>query len=243
MSLLDFIFPKRCVGCGKFGEYVCPACFSFITFAEHGFCTVCQKGAIDGLTHPVCRTRYEIDGVFASLIYAGIVKRMIRQFKYKPYILDLRGALGELMYEGLIQKELFVKLLRNKCVIVSIPLHKDRMRQRGYNQSQVLARGLDEKLKKERFVERNGGGQIIFGDVMDRVKQTKPQFGLTQAERLENMKGAFVIRREYKEGIKSMPVVFLVDDIVTTGATFREASRLFKRSGAGKVYGIALAHG
>lgn len=243
MSLLDFIYPKRCVGCGKVGEYVCANCFSFISFTEHGFCTVCQKGSIDGLTHPVCRMRYEIDGVFASLKYAGVVRRLIRQFKYKPYISDLRGLLNELMYEGIIQKEIFVQLLKGKSAFVPIPLHKSKMRQRGYNQAKVLTEGLIKKLKLERTVELSGINRLMTEDLLERIRETKPQFGLSLAERMENMKGAFEIRMDFLEKLKGTSAVFVVDDIVTTGATFREASRVLKKAGIQRVYGVALAHG
>jgi ComF family protein len=244
MSLLDLIYPKRCVGCCAFGSYLCSACFTYITFADRGFCTSCQKAAIGGLTHPVCKTKYEIDGVFASVTYAGVVKRLIHHFKYNPYVLDLRSLLDDLFYEGIIQKELFVDLLSGKSVFVPIPLHPSRMRQRGYNQSQVLAEGLVTKLQKESFMVGDGGGRsIVVMDALERTRQTKPQFGLSQKARLENVSGAFVFKEAFLEDLRQASVVFLVDDIVTTGSTFREAGRILKKAGAGRVYGVAFAHG
>ncbi len=244
MSLFDLIYPKRCVGCGGFGSYICSKCFSYITFIDRGFCSVCQRAAIGGITHPVCKTKYEIDGIFASVAYAGVVKRLIHQFKYRPYVLDLRSFLVELFYEGIIQKELFVRLLSGKSVFVPMPLHFSRQRTRGYNQSQVLLEGFVKKLKKEKFVaEDKSASSIVVKDCLERIKKTKPQFGLSQQERLANMAGAFVLKKNFLENIKSTPVVFLVDDIVTTGATLREAAKVLKRAGAGRVYGLAFAHG
>ncbi|HSA83620.1 MAG TPA: double zinc ribbon domain-containing protein, partial [Patescibacteria group bacterium] len=91
MSFLDFLFPKYCIGCKKMGSYLCSDCFVKISFAETGFCTICQKAAVGGLTHPICKRKLTIEGVFASLVYVGVVKKLVYQFKYKPYLTNLRG--------------------------------------------------------------------------------------------------------------------------------------------------------
>ncbi len=244
MSLLDLIYPKRCVGCGVYSSYLCSKCFAYITFANHGYCVACQRNTIDGLTHPGCRSKYEIDGVFASVTYSGVVKRLIHQFKYSPYILDLRNLLSDLFYEGIIQNELFSKLLAEKCAFVPIPLHRNRILQRGYNQSHVLAEGLLKRLKKESFrLEKNEKNLIVMTELLQRPKQTRPQFGLSQKDRLENMSGAFSVKPNLLVNMNQRPVVFLIDDILTTGATFREAGRILRRAGLGRIYGVALAHG
>ena len=239
MSLLDLFYPKRCVGCGSHGEYLCQDCFSYIAFMDGGFCAVCQKPAIGGLTHPVCKSRYEIDGVFASVVYAGVVKRLVYRFKYSPYLLDIKHLLVDLFYEGLIQREPFVRLLSDKSIFTAIPLHKNRLRQRGYNQAQVLAVGLVERLDRT----PDGSGRAILIESLARVKHTTPQFGLSQKDRLANIEGAFVLRQACIGDLLSSPVVFLVDDIVTAGATFREAASVLKKAGVKQVYGVAFAHG
>src|SRR5258708_23148185 len=116
MTLIEFFFPKRCVQCKKFGSYLCTNCFSSITFIDMMVCTVCQRQAMGGLTHPVCKTRYSIDGVFPSLVYKGIVKKLVYVFKYPPYLTDLQLQLIDLFYEGIIQKEQFVALLQDASV-------------------------------------------------------------------------------------------------------------------------------
>jgi competence protein ComFC len=235
MSLLDLIYPKRCVGCGSSREYLCPTCFSYLVFIDGGFCVVCQRPAIGGFTHPVCKTKYEIDGVFASVVYAGVVKRLVYKFKYNTYLLDIKHLLIDLFYEGLIQKEPFMRLLSDKNIFTPIPLHKKRMRERGYNQSRVLAAGLAKRLENER--------KIDLVESLKRVRQTRPQFGLSQKDRLTNVQGAFELRQIFAKDLLNAPVVFLIDDIVTTGATFRETASILKKAGVGKVYGLAFAHG
>lgn len=63
MNLLDFIFPKKCVGCGRLGSYICSVCLRKIEPIEHPACPVCQRQAIGGKTHPGCRTKYTLDGL------------------------------------------------------------------------------------------------------------------------------------------------------------------------------------
>lgn len=231
MSILDFIFPKRCVNCRKLGAYICANCFSYISFNESGFCLVCQRSAIGGLTHPVCQARYAPDGAFSSLVYKGVVKKLVYKFKYNPNLTDLKNTLTELFHEGIIQKEAFYKLLGTESVLIPIPLHKSKIRTRGYNQSHLLAQGLSKKFNM----------QVL--DCLDRAKDTKTQVGLKKEEREENIKGAFKVRKEYVVKIKDIKQVFLIDDVVTSGATLKEAAKVLKKAGVGKVYGLTLAHG
>lgn len=230
MSLLDFIFPKRCVNCRKFGSYICADCFTFISFNETGTCIVCQRPAIGGITHPVCKGKYSPDGVFSSLVYKGVVKKLVYRFKYNPNLTDLKETLTDLFYEGIIQKEELHKVLDKDSVFVPIPLYKSKMRKRGYNQAQILAKGLGKRLN------------IPVVDCLERIKNTKTQVGLKKEEREENIKGAF--RLKIKElRLKSFNHIFLVDDVVTSGATLKEAAKVLKKAGVTKVFGITLAHG
>ena len=210
---------------------MCPKCFSYATFVETGFCTVCQKAAIGGSTHPICQTAYGIDGVFSSLVYRGVVKKLIYQFKYKPYLTNLQGILTDFFYEGLIQNEFFYRLQDEYSCFVPIPLHPAKQRKRGYNQSKLLAEGLEKRF----------GIPVV--DCLERVKNTKTQVGLTQKERQENSKDAFILQASSSGILKKYRQAFLVDDVVTSGATLREAARVLKKAGVKKVWGVTLAHG
>lgn len=227
MSLLDFIFPKYCVNCRKIGSYICDSCFAYISFNEVSTCVVCQRPAFGGLTHPRCKTRYTIDGVFSSLIYKGVVKRLLYQFKYKPHVGELQKVLGDLFYEGLIQKEGCYQLLTDTSVIVPIPLYKTKLRSRGYNQSQLLAESLARKCG------------IKVSECLDRVKNTHTQVGLSQQERQDNIRDAFTLKFHEADHLQ----ILLVDDVVTSGATLNEAAKLLKKAGVKKVWGLTLAHG
>ena len=231
MSLVDLLFPKRCIQCKTFGSYLCTNCFATITFCDMMVCTVCQKQAIGGLTHPVCKTRSSIDGVFPSLVYKGVVKKLVYVFKYPPYLTDLQAQLIELFYEGLIQKEQFMSLLKEPSMFVPIPLHASKFRKRGYNQSALLAKGLAKKLEIDVF------------DYLKRVKSTKTQVGLSKDDRRGNIAEAFALQLASNDEIKRYNQVFLIDDVVTSGATLREAAKVLKKAGFQKVWGLTLAHG
>lgn len=228
MDILSLLFPKRCVGCKRIGAYICSLCFARIAFTSFDICLVCGKGAVDGLTHPVCKKPTSIDGAWASLVYVGIVKKLVYTFKYKPYVSDLRETLGELFYEGIIQKEGFAHLSLEQAVLVPIPLSRKKQKQRGYNQSRLLAEDLGKRL----------GLPVI--DLLLRQKETAPQFGLKREERVSNIHDAF--------GLKSdnicYPTILLVDDLCTSGTTMNEAAKLLKKAKVVKnVYGLSLAHG
>lgn len=227
MGLLDLLFPKRCVGCKKSGAYICPNCFASISFDVESICTVCNKPSIDSKTHPVCRKTYTLDGAFAAVAYKGVIRKLLYQLKYQPYLTDLIPDLADLCYEALIQNELFVRLLKEKPIFVPIPLSSKRLKKRGYNQAEILAKELG----------------IRFGvkvqSVLNRVKQTKPQYGLKREERQENMKDAFAI--DTKIAVQNSKVAILIDDVLTTGSTMQEAAKILKKQGFEKVWGIALA--
>lgn len=189
-------------------------------------CLVCNKPSLDGLTHPGCKTRHAIDGAFCAIAYKGIVKKLVYNFKYKPYLADLKKSLVELFYESIIQQEIFQKAYYFSPVLVPIPLYGKRLRSRGYNHSKLLAEGLAEKLG------------LRLSDLLQRTKETKSQFGLKLKERKENLRNAFIINTRYKI---HNPNVFLVDDILTTGSTLLEGARALKKNGAKKVWGLVLA--
>lgn len=147
MGILDLIFPKKCVNCKKIGDYVCADCFVFLSFEPKPICLVCKKLSINNLTHKECLKRYSIDGYFSALATNKLSFKLLSRFKSKPYLGNLTKFLTELFYESLIQNEYFVKLLsKGNLLMVSVPLSKEKIRKRGYNQSELLAKNMSLKL-------------------------------------------------------------------------------------------------
>ncbi len=93
ISILDLLFPKRCVGCGKFGTYLCQKCFLKIEFVENPDCPICQRQAIGGKTHPKCFSRWGLDGLVVATRYRGPVKAAVRKLKYR-WVSDLGETLA-----------------------------------------------------------------------------------------------------------------------------------------------------
>jgi competence protein ComFC len=226
VSFWDFIFPKKCVNCKKFGEYLCDNCFSLLSYDVLVPCVYCQKKSFDGNTHPGCKNLNSLDGAFAAVRYNKPIKKLVRSFKYKPYLKDLRKYISDLFIEGIIQNEDFMRVIKKQSKLVPVPLHSARLKNRGYNHADLLTDNLSEYFGLEKV------------DIVERTRETSSQFGLSLSERRLNLKKAFKVRKEGE-----FDQVILIDDIVTTGSTFIECAKVLKKSGTRRVYGLAFAHG
>jgi len=226
VDFLSLLFPKKCIGCRRIGSYICSTCFAFIDSSPQLICAECSKFAINGLTHPVCRKKYSIDGVFSAVAYKGIMKKILYQYKFEPYVFDLSRTLSEIVYEGLLEYEPLSYLSKEKVVLVPIPLSEKKKKTRGYNQSLLLVKNLSEL------------SGYTYSDILIRQKKTLPQYALSKEKRRENIKGAFAL-----QDVSYFENVLLVDDIMTSGATLSEASYVLKKAGVKKVFGVTVAHG
>jgi len=113
-------------------------------------------------------------------------------------------------------------------VFIPVPLHKNRHRERRYNQAEILARSASQTCNKP-----------VLTDVVKRVKHTKSQTKLSPAERIKNVNGAFAVINSEKISQKN---IILVDDVVTTGATTNEIAKMLSYNGAGKICVVCIAH-
>ncbi len=197
-------------------------------------CLTCGLSSIDGLTHPRCRSRYSIDGVFTSIAYKGVAKKLLYVFKYKPYVTAIQNVLGDLFYEGIIQNEAFMSTISTiqqsnnpTIVFVPIPLHSSKLKSRGYNQSAILADQLSQRFN------------LPVKNILSRVKKTTSQYGLKRDKRKENIAGAFSVSPNIL--VSQYLNIFVIDDILTTGSTLFEAAYILKKKGAKRVFGLALS--
>lgn len=227
MNIIDFLFPKLCVGCGKLGQYLCPSCVVNIGQTEL-VCPICERLAYGGATHPICKRKYGLDGLWSLGVYSGALQIAIQKLKYR-WVRELAEVLVDLMIEYWARyNPEFIQQIRkdqgNNWQIVPVPLHKFRQNWRGFNQASLLGQLLSKRLN------------LDYLEGLKRIRNTKPQIELKAGERRKNIKGAFSVAC-------SLPPVnyLLIDDVWTTGVTLKECCYVLKRSGAKKVWAITLA--
>ena len=226
VSLLDLFFPKRCVGCKKVGCYLCSWCRrTCIPIAPNEcICPVCGKLAIDGATHPSCQSRYSLDGLTSFFYYRDAVRSFIRVLKYQ-FVTDTAETFITLIP---LSSYIISSLMGAEHVIlVPIPLHPNRQKQRGFNQSALVGQLLAKKLKIP-----------IDDTLLHRVVYTTSQVEMRSREaRRKNIPPqAFQVAP-----IPENTIILLFDDVFTTGATMRSAGNALKWAGAKMVWGVTMA--
>lgn len=213
------LFPKKCVHCGAWEDYICSVCEKQIVFKLAQECPKCNRINIKGAYCKRCRRDKALSGVLALSYYKDpLIKELISEFKYNG-VWDVAALFAE-WASAKIKKE---KVLFD--IIAFVPLSKKRLAKRGYNQSELLAEVLGQKLKKP----------VIKG--LKRIRETKTQVGLTKKERLSNLSQAFAFEGGEVMGKK----ILLVDDVLTTGSTLNECAGALKRVGAKQVWGLVIA--
>lgn len=211
--LLNLLFPKKCLSCGKFGKFICPDCVGKLAINEQLICSACQKNSIDGGTHKKCEGRYVLDGLFSFWQYCDLAKKLIKNLKYRLVqkeveeiinlgIRRLAKDTSEVTRSGSSEVErfkslTFLKFLQTKPIIVSVPLHRFRENWRGFNQAALLGREFSRRL-----------GLKFSDKILIRTKETRPQVELKGDEREKNVKGifslsSFIVRAE-RSGVENL---------------------------------------
>jgi ComF family protein len=162
------------------------------------------------------------DAAVAGYRARGVVRRLIHEFKYHQRIY-LRHVIGDWLVAALEDPRLNPERFD---VIIPVPLHSAKRRERGFNQAELLARSLSAR----------SGLPVQFA--MERVRFTQTQTAFDRAERMENLHNAFRLRRG--RDVRGLRVL-LVDDVLTTGSTLSECARVLKRAGASCVYAATAA--
>lgn len=211
-KLLDFVFPRICVGCGDWGFDLCPDCFNKIK--------VYRKKNI--FPKP-------FNGVTAIFEYSGIIEKIIKEIKFQ-FFYDKYAELIELALACLGEDKDFTQNFDSKMILVPVPLHPVRLRWRGFNQSELLGKCLAKKLRIK-----------IAPRLLQRIKNTQAQSLLKKEDRQENIEGAFIINPNFPRSIIHNSCFILFDDIWTTGATMIECAKVLKKNNAKFIWGITLA--
>ncbi len=243
----QFIFPSKCLKCGTYidGEPAdlkvlescfCDPCMTAGLYPlDRPFCTKCSRKFYNSVKdNHVCgdclKTPLKTDRVRAAVEYKGVIKDVIPLFKYHSK-LSVAKLLEHLLFEAFLNHYAGSRI----DVIIPMPLHKKKLRERGFNQAFFLIRNFS-KLYRQRF-EQSPPWEIDI-ESLARIKKTQSQTGFNIEERKRNLKDAFTVIRKQKIKNKS---ILLIDDVFTTGATCNEAAGALLKQGAKNVNALVLA--
>ena len=227
--LIDLVYPRRCPVCGdivsKRRSDICPGCERKLTFVTPPFCLRCGKPVFDSVKYcPDCaKDTHVYDEGRAALVYDDYMRKSIYAFKYY-------GKREYAEYYGRVMYERLADAIRAWDVeaIIPVPIHKSRLRKRGYNQAELIAGQLGKRL-----------GISVRNDLVTRSLSTKVQKDLSAKARQNNLKKAFNVT----QNVVKLDSVLIVDDIYTTGATVDAMARSLKGAGIKKVFFAALCIG
>src|SRR6266576_32489 len=229
-AAVSLLYPPVCTICGRSiraGEYLCGGCETRVTRIVPPFCQKCSEpfeGSITGaFTCANCahRTIY-FEAAVAAYRGRGIVRQIVHEFKYARQ-LHLRHLIARWLQAALDDERLRGQRFD---VIVPVPLHPTRQRERGFNQAGVLGELLSAQTS------------IPATPVLARTRYTTTQPALDRAERMENLHNAFRLRKN--AAVRGLRVL-LVDDVLTTRSTLNECARILKRAGAISVHAATAA--
>lgn len=223
-AALDILFPPICLNCQNYfggeNQLICTKCLESIKLNSASFCPVCLTRLPDN--EKICHFDSPYILAAAGRYSDPILQNLIHHFKYRSF-----SSLGPILSNLICSYLKLINLILADCVVVPIPLHWRRERQRGFNQAELLGKLLADNFKLE------------MAAVLGRVKNNKPQAGFKDiSERKENMKDCFEIHdADYIRGKN----IVLVDDVFTSGATMNEAVRVLKSAGAKKIIALVAA--
>lgn len=229
-GFISLFYPANCELCGEpiaSDEYLCGGCGEKSPKIAAPFCAKCSEpfpGAItQEFTCANCAHRtLDFDAAVSAYRSRGVVRVVMLRFKYGGD-LHLRHPIGQWLLEAMDDSRLYH---RTFDIIVPVPLHPTRQRERGFNQAELLAKILS--------VNR----RLPVLSALERIRYTTTQTAFDRAERMENLRGAFRLRKNI---VVRDSRVLLVDDILTTGSTLSECARVLREAGAQSVYAITAA--
>lgn len=249
-DFINIIFPHRCFGCGIKGEVFCKACQQKIIPIKKPYCKICKLPFNDNSYCHECANHYRIFKKLTTVgIYDGILKKLIHLFKYHGKK-NLAEPFGKLMAKQWEREKKTIDY------IISVPIHNNRFKERGYNPAQLLLNEIVKYFPYEINMLYNNtknnennpsftkGGLGGFSreslNILTRTRPTLPQYELNRKERELNIKGAFEINQGSIESVKNKTIL-LVDDIFTSGITANEIAGILLSAGVKEVYVLTLA--
>jgi ComF family protein len=231
-AFLDIIFPPRCHSCKEFipdagGLHLCAACMDAASMIVSPLCRICgapfaTEGGSDHLCGGCLTSAPPFASARAAALFDGPVREMVHRFKYDRRV-QLSRPLGLLTSHHLGE----FAALASVELVIPVPLHVKRLRQRGFNQAVLIG----EILAREWRVPISRGN-------LRRIRWTEPQVTLAAGERAANVRGAFAVSAPLTLQGKR---IILVDDVYTTGSTVAECAGVLRKAGASAVFVVTVA--
>ena len=219
---MDLVYPLHCGGCGTNGHILCNYCVdSFLFVEDESACPICgMPVGIRSICGKCVSEKNLLQEGLYGFYYENRLRDAIHSFKFSG-----RKDVGKRLV-GLVEKKITAFSVKFDCVI-PLPVTEKRLRERGFNQSFILAEEISRMT-----------GKPVYHSILRKAKETKDQYSLSKDERKKNIKGAFSLSNDASlEGKK----VLLVDDLYTTGQTAKEAARTLVRGKAESIVFFALA--
>ena len=229
-ALASLFYPSLCSVCSapvEASEYLCGPCSCKAPRIKAPFCSKCSEPFPGAITEEFscanCSHRVlHFEAAVAAFRSRGVVRKIVHEFKYGRH-LHLRHPVADWLLETLDDPRLHG---RRFDVVVPVPLHPARKRERGFNQAEVLA---------ELLSARAG---VPLRPILERIRYTTTQTAFDRTERMENLHNAFRLRKN--ADVRDLRVL-LIDDVLTTGSTLSECARVLKAAGALSVHAATAA--
>ncbi len=233
-GFLDLVYPRDCVNCGDLVEgerfdYICSRCVDELYRVEPPWCSTCGfpfYGKLEGDRN--CPHCVELDPVFEKgrtlFLYRALGRNLKHELKYNR----AHFLLGD--FRRLIQEAKDLEVFLAGAILVPVPLHPRKLRERGFNQSLLLARCIAKV-----------SGDLPVDNLLERIIDTSSQTRLGREQRIKNMERAFALKADAQIFVEKKYVV--VDDVFTTGATLNACCATLQKAGAEKLRVLTLGHG
>lgn len=232
-TILDIFYPPQCMLCKEFVENYatcCAECYKKLSFLSRPYCHYCGLPFEGGPSYATtCATCIKAPPLYYKarhlLAYDDISKPLILRLKYNK-----KTQLSPMLSRWMVRLFHEIEMNDTPCIITPVPLHKKRLAQRSFNQSQLIA-----KYSAKHFPQLT-----LISDLLIRKKPTIRQTGLTKEQRIRNLQGAFTPNQRYLGKFKHLPVI-LIDDVYTTGSTVHGCCYHLKRMGFKTIYVLTVA--
>nr|MDK2850391.1 hypothetical protein [Candidatus Cloacimonadota bacterium] len=224
-AALDLLIPPACLSCNAKLKapvrFLCEDCAQSITLVREPFCPKCGSDISIGFCQNCLQTDFVFELSRSAVIYEGCITQVIHKFKYNGY-----SSLGVFLAQFLFEAVQLYPEFEDYPLVMAVPLHRVRKRERGFNQSEILAKNL-AKLSGKRYISP-----------LCRRRYTRSQTLLDHNKRLTNTAGAFKVKKSDEVLDKK---IIVIDDVFTTGSTLNEISRELYKAGAQKVACLTLS--